>query len=130
LVDISTDTSGRPSREHTIAAIFEHVREAGGLVFVSGQTPMLPDGRVPEGVSAQADVVVEKLRSALGSVGRSLVAIAKVTYFLTDIADLPDLRTALDAALPVPRPDASLVEVSGLIDPRFRIEIEAIAVRG
>ena len=99
-------------------------------MFVSGQTPLLPDGTVPDGVAQQADVVVEKIGSALDAVGLTLGSIAKVTYFLTDIADLPDLRAALDAVLPHPRPAASLVEVSALIDPRCRIEIEAIAVRG
>ena len=58
---------------------------------------------------------------------RPLSSVAKVTYFLTDIADLPDLRTAVDALLPFPRPVASLVEVSALIDAKFRIEVEAIA---
>jgi enamine deaminase RidA (YjgF/YER057c/UK114 family) len=31
--------------------------------------------------------------------------------------------------LPHPRPAASLVEVSALVDPRFRVEIEATAYR-
>ena len=53
-----------------------------------------------------------------------------MTYFLTDIGELEQVRAALDAVLPQPRPTASLVEVSGLVDPRFRIEIEAIAYRG
>ena len=53
----------------------------------------------------------------------------KVTYFLTDIGDLAAVRAALDEVLPHPRPAASLVEVSGLVDPRFRVEIEATAYR-
>jgi enamine deaminase RidA (YjgF/YER057c/UK114 family) len=53
-----------------------------------------------------------------------------MTYFLTDLADLDGVRAALDRVLPHPRPTASLVEVSALIDPLFRIEIEAVAFRG
>jgi 2-iminobutanoate/2-iminopropanoate deaminase len=54
----------------------------------------------------------------------------KLTYFLRDINDLQPFRDVMLAELPAPRPAASLVEVSNLIDPRFRIEIEGVADLG
>ncbi len=116
--------------EEFLAAIFEPVRTAGSFVFVSGQTPLQSDGGVPEDVGSQAQLVIRKIEELLVAQGLDLGAVIKVTYFLTDIADLAAVRAALDEVLPEPRPAASLVEISGLIDPRFRIEIEAIAVRG
>jgi len=113
-----------------MAAIFEHVREAGGFVFVSGQTPLTAAGEVPEDAGEQAGVVIDKVAALLAGAGSSLEDVVKVTYFLTDIGDLAAVRTALDAALPHPRPAASLVEVSALVDPRFRVEIEATAYVG
>jgi hypothetical protein len=74
-----------------------------------------------------ADTNTRARSSSTARSRRPLSSVAKVTYFLTDIADLPDLRTAVDALLPFPRPVASLVEVSALIDAKFRIEVEAIA---
>lgn len=112
-----------------MAAIFEHVREAGGFVHVSGQTPLTADGEVPVDCGEQAAVVIEKIAALLAGVGLGLADVVKVTYFLTDLDDLGRVREALDAVLPHPRPAASLVEVSGLVDPRFRVEIEAVAHR-
>jgi enamine deaminase RidA (YjgF/YER057c/UK114 family) len=116
--------------EDFLAAIFEPVRAAGPFVFVSGQTPLQADGAVSGDAGAQARVVIRKIEALLVEQGLDLGSVVKVTYFLTDIGDLAAVRTALDEVLPQPRPAASLVEISALIDPRFRIEIEAIAVRG
>jgi 2-iminobutanoate/2-iminopropanoate deaminase len=113
-----------------MAAIFEQVRKAGGFVFVSGQTPLTGSGDVPSDAAEQAEVVIEKVGSLLADAGASLEDVVKVTYFLTDIADLAAVRAALDVVLPHPRPAASLVEVSALVDPRFRVEIEATAYVG
>lgn len=113
-----------------MAAIFEQAREAGGFVFVSGQTPLTGSGEVPGDAAEQAAVVIEKVRLLLADAGASLEDVVKVTYFLTDIGDLAAVRAALDAVLSHPRPAASLVEVSALVDPRFRVEIEATAYVG
>ena len=112
-----------------MAAIFEHLREAGGFLFVAGQTPLSESGEVPEDVGEQAAVVLAKVAAVLHGAGAALEDVVKVTYFLTDIGDLAAVRAALDEVLPRPRPAASLVEVSGLVDPRFRVEIEATAYR-
>jgi 2-iminobutanoate/2-iminopropanoate deaminase len=110
--------------------IYEHVREAGPFVFVAGQTPQRDSDDVPDDAGAQTIVAVDKIAALLADRQLHLTDVVKVTYFLTDIGDLQQVREALDAVLPQPRPAASLVEVSALIDPRFRIEIEAIAYRG
>lgn len=112
-----------------VAAIFEHLREAGDFLFVAGQTPLSESDEVPEDVGAQAAIVLAKIAAVLHGAGAAVEDVVKVTYFLTDIADLGAVRAALDEVLPHPRPAASLVEVSALVDPRFRIEIEATAYR-
>ena len=112
-----------------MAAIFEHLREAGGFLFVAGQTPLSESGEVPDDAGEQAVVVLAKVAAVLSRAGAGLEDVVKVTYFLTDIGDLAAVRAALDEVLPHPRPAASLVEVSALVDPRFRVEIEATAYR-
>jgi enamine deaminase RidA (YjgF/YER057c/UK114 family) len=112
-----------------MAVVYEQVREAGGFVFVSGQTPQDEAGDVPEETEAQVGIAVAKIESLLAQLDLDLSHVVKMTYFLTDIADLAGVRSALDRALPQPRPAATLVAVSALIDPRFRIEIEAVAHR-
>lgn len=112
-----------------MAAVYEHVRTAGPFAFIAGQTPQDAFGDVPEAIEDQVRTCLGKIEVLLSRSGLTLLDVVKVTYFLTDIAELAGVRTALDRALPHPRPAASLVEVSALIDPRFRIEIEAIAYR-
>ncbi|HJQ42538.1 MAG TPA: RidA family protein [Jatrophihabitantaceae bacterium] len=113
-----------------MAALYEQVREAGPFVFVAGQTPQDDSGDVPDDVERQVANAMAKINTLLAERGLSLTDVVKATYFLTDIADLAGVRAALDHALPQPRPTASLVEVSALVDPRFRIEIEVVAYRG
>jgi enamine deaminase RidA (YjgF/YER057c/UK114 family) len=112
-----------------VAAIFEHLREAGGFLFVAGQTPLTESGEVPDDPGEQATVVMDKIAAVLASTGAGIEDVVRVTYFLTDIGDLASVRASLDAVLPHPRPAATLVEVSALVDPRFRVEIEATAYR-
>jgi enamine deaminase RidA (YjgF/YER057c/UK114 family) len=110
--------------------VYEHARDAGPFVFIAGQTPQDASGRTPPDIEDQVAVAVGKIEALLAERGLGLRDVVKMTYFLTDLGDLAGTRAALDRALPHPRPTASLVEVSGLIDPLFRIEVEAIAFRG
>ncbi len=112
-----------------MAAVFEQVRETESLVFVSGQTPLTAGGDVSDDAGEQVRAAVGKIAAQLEPLGLGLESVVKVTYFLTDSDDIADVRAALDAVLPHPRPAASLVVVRALVDPRFRVEIEAIAVR-
>lgn len=109
--------------------VYEQVRVAGPFVFVAGQTPQRPSGEVPDAIEDQVAVAIDKIEGLLSEHGVALGDLVKVTYFLTDIADLAGVRSALDRALPHPRPTATLVQVSALIDTRFHIEIDAIAYR-
>jgi enamine deaminase RidA (YjgF/YER057c/UK114 family) len=110
--------------------VYEHARDAGPFVFIAGQTPQEASGDAPQRIEDEVTVAVRKIDGLLSERGLGLGDVVKMTYYLTDLADLAGVRAALDRLLPHPRPTAGLVEVSGLIDPLFRIEIEAIAFRG
>lgn len=102
----------------------------GPLLFISGQVPTADDGAVPADITGQTLLVLDKIENLLAAHDLDWSAVVKVTYFLRDINDLQPFRGVLLAKVPTPRPAASLVEVSNLIDPRFRIEIEATADLG
>ncbi|WP_197717144.1 RidA family protein [Glycomyces terrestris] len=102
----------------------------GPLLFISGQVPVADDGAVPPDIAGQTALVFAKIAGHLAAHDLDWNAVVKVTYFLRDIGDLQAFREAALAALPAARPTASLVEVSALIDPRFLIEIEAVADLG
>ena len=99
-----------------------------GVIFVSGQVPVDNRGQfVGDDFGAQANAVIDRIGDVLAANGQSLGAVVKLTYFLTDLADLTLLREVVAARLPDPKPASSLVQVAGLIDSRYRIEVEAIA---
>ena len=78
---------------------------------------------------AQARQVFENLRRCLAAAGASFDDVVKLTYFVTDMAHLPAIRTARAAHLPDDRlPAASAVQVAALVRPEFLMEIEAFAV--
>jgi enamine deaminase RidA (YjgF/YER057c/UK114 family) len=102
---------------------------SGRMVVVSGQTPTNAAGVVVGGdAETQTRQVFENLRIALASAGAELDQIVKITVFLVDLDDLAAFRRVRDEFLSTELPPAStLVLVSGLIQPAFRVEVEAIA---
>jgi len=104
----------------------------GTLVAISGQVPLDGDGRLvgPDDPRAQTRQVFRNLETALGAAGCDLSHLVKLTVFLTNMGDLADFRAVRDEFVDPARPPASsLVQVSGLVHPAFRVEIEALAAR-
>lgn len=112
----------------TQPTVFSPARSAQGpTLYVSGQTPALADGSVPDGAEAQTKVVLDKIAGILGEHGLGWASVIKLTYYLTDIADLAALRTVVLQVLPEPKPASTLLVVKGLVDNRFLVEIDAVA---
>jgi reactive intermediate/imine deaminase len=114
-----------PPNGYSHAVTFE-----GRMVAVSGQVPVDRDGTVVGAgdAAAQTRQVFTNLGTALAAAGARLDQIVKLTVFLTDLGDLPAFRTVRDEFLDPERPPAcSLVQVSGLVNPAFRIEVDALA---
>jgi reactive intermediate/imine deaminase len=103
----------------------------GRTVVVSGQVPLDADGKLvgrgdPE---QQMTQVFTNVGIVLAAVGAGMEDIVKLTVYLTDLADLAVFRRVRDRFVRVAEPPAStLVQVSGLISPDFRVEIDVLAV--
>jgi enamine deaminase RidA (YjgF/YER057c/UK114 family) len=100
------------------------------MVMVSGQVPLDEAGRLVGAgdALAQARQVFRNIGAALVAAGASFADVVKLTVFLTDIADLAAFREARDEVFDAAAPPASsLVQVVALVNPEFRIEIEAVA---
>ena len=114
------------------ASGYSHAVTFGGrLVVISGQVPADGAGAlVGQGdPAAQVRQVFENLNAALAAAGATMEQVVKLTVFLTDLADLEVFRRVRDEYISLDRPPASsLVQVSGLVNPEFRVEIEALAV--
>ena len=121
----------RPDGLPPVAGYSHAVAATGRLVVISGQVPADEDG-MPVGLgdpAAQVRQVFENLATALGAAGAQLGQVVKLTVYLTDLADLPVFRRVRDEYITLDLPPASsLVQVSGLVRPEFRIEVDALAV--
>ncbi|MGW2824003.1 RidA family protein [Streptomyces sp. NPDC001443] len=114
------------------AAQYSHVVTATGrLVAVSGQVALDEDGTLVGAgdAAAQARQIFRNLRHCLAAAGASFDDVVKLTYFVTDMAQMPAIRAARAEHIPDDRlPAASAVQVAALVRPEFLMEIEAFAV--
>ena len=87
-----------------------------GLVFISGQIPLDPESMeiVEGGIEAQIQRVFESLSAVCAAAGGSLDDILKLTIFLTDLGNFPQVNTIMGQYFSAPYPARAAVEVSAL----------------
>lgn len=107
------------------------VTGTGRLIALSGQVALDARGQVVGAgdPAAQARQVFENLRRCLAAAGATFDDVVKLTYFITDVAHLPAVRTVRDEYIDTARPPASTaVQVAGLFRPELLLEVEAFAL--
>ena len=99
----------------------------GELVFISGQIPLDPASMelVPGGIEAQITRVFENLSEVCKAAGGSLDDIVKLTIFLTDLGNFPQVNTIMGQYFSAPYPARAAVEVSAL-PKAVDVEMDAI----
>ena len=97
---------------------------AGDTIYVSGCTAV-EGGAYDQTVHALATV-----RDALAQLGASMVQVVRTRLYVTRIADWEEVGRAHLEAFGSVLPATSLVQVTGLIDPRMLVEVEAVAWTG
>jgi len=105
-----------------------HVVRSNDRVWISGMVGMRKDGSVPEDVETQFKVAIDCLDCALRAAGGRPEHVVKVQVFLTDVNDRAKINPIRQRYFGAHRPASTLVEVSGLISPELKVEIEAEAV--
>jgi enamine deaminase RidA (YjgF/YER057c/UK114 family) len=101
---------------------------AAGHVHVSGTAPIPTAGDPPEGVYDQARLCLEIIGGALAEAGASFDDVVRTRMFVTDAAEWEEVGRAHGEVFSAIRPASSMVVVAALLDPRWRVEIEADAV--
>ena len=98
-----------------------------GMVFVSGQIPLDPATMemVTGGIEAQLRRVFENLSAVCTAAGGSLDDIVKLTIFLTDMADFPQVNTIMADYFKAPYPARAAVGVAAL-PKNASVEMDAI----
>ncbi len=98
---------------------------AGGFVHVAGTTAQGEE--IPEDVAGQCRSALAAIESALSKAGCGFEDVVRVTYYLPDVADFPACWPILAVTFGANPPAATMLEC-GLIDPKYRIEIEVTAL--
>ncbi|UNO43791.1 RidA family protein [Streptomyces sp. MST-110588] len=104
--------------------------KAGGVIYVSGQAGIDEQGRtVSDDFLAQGRQAFANVEKVLAAAGASLGDVVRVGIFVTDMeADLDKVIALREEFLSEPYPADTLLEVSSLARPDWRIEIEAMAL--
>ena len=103
------------------------VRE-GDRVLVSGTAPIWPDGSCDPDPQVQAARCLEIILTALAEAGAGPEHVVRTRMYLVDPTDWEAVGRAHGAVFAQVRPAATMVVVAALLDPRWRVEIEAEAV--
>lgn len=100
---------------------FSKIRVAAGLAFLSGELPFAADGSIPEGITAQTHLTLERIAATLATVQLALSDVVSVTVFLTHKEDFAAFNAAYAEHFSDPLPVRATV-CAELVAPA-RIEI-------
>ena len=119
-----------PNAPAAIGPYSQGMQTAGGLVFVSGQLPFIPEtGALLEGTVGEMTVQsMKNIEAILKEAGCTLADVVKTTIFLKDLNDFAEVNAAYATFVPENPPARACVQVAKL--PRdAKVEIEAIAAK-
>jgi 2-iminobutanoate/2-iminopropanoate deaminase len=110
---------------------YSHCVVASGLVFISGQAPLLPTSKAGEwaatDVAGQTRQCLRNVESILGELGLEMRSVVRTTVFLADPADFKAMNEAYREFFPEEPPARSTARL-GVDLPGLRVSIDAIAV--
>ena len=109
---------------------FSRAVRTGDQVFISATAAIRPDGHVSEDVAEQARRCLAIIAEALEEAESSLADVVRTRVYLVDADDGPAVAGVHGEVFSRTRPATGYIVVSGFLDPRWKVEIEADAVVG
>lgn len=107
---------------------FSRAMRVGDRVVVAGTAPVWPSGEVDPDPEVQATQCWHIITEALAALGASPADVVRTRMYLVDAADWEAVGRAHGRVFRHVRPASTMVVVAGLLDPRWKVEIEAEAV--
>jgi enamine deaminase RidA (YjgF/YER057c/UK114 family) len=126
-----------PGREHISSGSpfeaqvgFSRALRVGDRVLVAGTAPIWPDGSCRPGAAEQARRCFEIIAASLAQAGASPADVVRTRMYLTSADDAGAVGSVHAEYFAAVRPVATMVVVAALLDPRWRVEVEAEAILG
>jgi len=106
----------------------------GPQVFVAGMIGWNEQGEFPDGFVDQFEQTLKNTLAVLAEANAGAADVVRMTWYVTDLdmyrSKLRELGWAYRNLMGTNFPAMSVVEVSGLVEPKAMIEIETTAVIG
>ena len=110
---------------------FSRAIRSGDRILVSGTAPVEPDGSsTPGDAAVQARRCFAIILGAIEQLGGSAANVVRTRMFIIDPADADAVGAVHGEIFAAIRPAATMVVISALLRPEWRIEIEAEALVG
>ena len=109
---------------------FSRAVRVGDRVVVAGTAPVWPDGSCDPDPEAQATRSLEIILGALTAAGATAADVLRTRTYLVSADDWEAVGRAHGRVFRDVRPASTMVVVAALLDPRWRVEIEAEAIIG
>jgi enamine deaminase RidA (YjgF/YER057c/UK114 family) len=107
---------------------FTRALRVGNRVLVSGTAPVWPDGSCDPDPMAQARRCFEIALAALAETGASESDVVRTRMYITDASYAEAIGDVHREVFANVRPAATMVVVAGLLDSRWKVEVEVEAV--
>lgn len=107
---------------------YSHAVDMDGVIYLSGQTPVMPGGGLAEGISNQTQQCFNNLFAVLEAAGLTPDDVQKVNVYLTDMKNFPEMNAVYEQQFSKPYPARTTVAVAAL-PLGADVEIEMIAKR-
>ena len=104
---------------------FCHAVRANGFLFLSGFTASNTPAQNGD-IVEQTEAILDQIKSILDAEGAAFKDVVKVTVYVTDLDKLQEVHDVRFRYFGDTLPASTLVQVSALVRPELKIEIEAV----
>jgi enamine deaminase RidA (YjgF/YER057c/UK114 family) len=121
-----------PESIHAPVGRYVHQIEVSGerrLLFISGQVGKDADGNVPADTAAQFEVALQNVLANLEAAGFQPTDLVKTVTYVVGEMDPAARRATLERLLGDHVTTSTLLYISALAAPEYKVEIDAWAVR-
>ncbi len=128
--DVDVDDRKRASSGSPFEATvgFSRGIRVGDRILISGTAPVWPDGSCAPDVEGQARRCFEIILKAIEELGGQAKDVVRTRMFLTDLSYADGVSRVHGEIFGTVRPAATMVVIAGLLDTRWKVEIEAEAI--